>query len=357
MVCLLGPALMGCQGPPAPAEAAWTLPHAQGWVVRWRGARPVAVDGQPVPAEAGQAVLDDGRPHTVQVGALQWTVPARAPDPAAPLQVAVLGDGRATVDHVGPSAYWAGILGEALATDPAFVINTGDLVKRGTHPHEWARYLATLPPWPPVVAVRGNHDRGGLFEVLGVGVGPVFGWTVGPARFVFFDSEGEDAAVRARLPALAQALAEGGARWKVVVLHRPVWSRGNHGSDDRGLNAALVPLLERAGVTLVLSGHDHDYERFCPSLGVGPARRCDPAGVTYLVTGGAATLTVPLPGLSRRVDSATAAQDRAMSRAFSGSHHFVTLRFEADRIEGTAHRTRTGNLRPAGVFDRFVIAR
>ncbi len=322
-------------------------------MVRWRDAAAVTVDGVAQPGGVGAASLSDTVAHTVQVDGRAWRVPPRPTDRCGALRLVVLGDGRATVDGVGPSAYWAGLLGEALALAPAAILNTGDLVKRGRAPAEWARYLRSLPPWPPVIAVRGNHDRGGLFERYGAGVGPVFPWDAGPVRVVFFDSEGEDAAVRARLPALAAALAGAGDRWRLVVLHRPVWSRGNHGSDDRGLNAALVPLLEGAGADLVLSGHDHDYERFCPSLGVGPARRCDPRGPLYVVSGGAATVTVPAPGLSRRVPDETARQDRAASQVFSGSHHLLVLDVSPTAIAGRALRTRTGNVRPAGEIDRF----
>ena len=57
-------------------------------------------------------------------------------------------------------------------------------------------------------------------------------------------------------------LAEPTERWKIVYLHRPIWSQGLHGSDELGVNEALVELFDRHHVALVLSGHDHNYERF-----------------------------------------------------------------------------------------------
>ena len=62
--------------------------------------------------------------------------------------------------------------------------------------------------------------------------------------------------------------------WKIVYMHRPPYSSGEHGS-DAGLRAKLAPILEKHGVQLVLSGHDHDYERMVPQN-----------GVQYIVTGG-----------------------------------------------------------------------
>lgn len=321
-----------------------TLPEgADGWRLRWQGAP------------------EDGRSVTagpVTVGRTTVDVPPR-PGPCAPLRFVVLGDGRAAVDGVGPSAYWPGILAEALALRPAFVLNTGDLVKNGEVAAEWPPYLRSLPPWPPVIAVRGNHDRGPLFYAHGMAPGPVFGHLLGPVFVVGLDTElvgeGFDAALGS-IERLFDDPEASRATWRVLALHRPVWSRGNHGSDERRVNDRLVPLIDRLGFDAVFAGHDHDYERFCPSVGHGPSRRCVPpgAGALYVVTGGAATFTNPVPGVSRKVDPAVAAVDAAHSRAFSGSKHIVEVQADLETLRITARRTRTGNLRPPAVIDRFA---
>ena len=63
---------------------------------------------------------------------------------------------------------------------------------------------------------------------------------------------------------------------------------GEHG-DDPGFGQWFVPILKAHHVPLVLSGHDHDYERFHPI-----------DGVTYIVTGGGGKgvreLGAPRPG-------------------------------------------------------------
>ena len=71
-----------------------------------------------------------------------------------------------------------------------------------------------------------------------------------------------------------QDLAATDARWIVAVSHRPPFSSGTHG-DDRQVQEAFLPLFRRHGVDLVLSGHDHHYER---------SRPVD--GIVYIVTGG-----------------------------------------------------------------------
>ncbi len=327
-----------------------TLPDgADGWRVRWQGAAAgTAADGQ-----AGLRVAAGA----VSIGATRMVLPPR-PGPCAPLRFVVLGDGRAAVDGIGPSAYWPGILDEALALRPAFVVNTGDLVKNGDAPGEWPAYLRSLPPWPPIIAVRGNHDRGPAFYDLGLAPDTVFGHRLGPVYLVGLDTELRDGAFDAAL-ARVERLFEGPeaqrATWRILALHRPVWSRGNHGSDERRVNDRLVPLIDRLGFDAVFAGHDHHYERFCPSLGHGADRRCAPPGqgVLYVVTGGAATYTNPVPGVSQKVDDAVAAVDEAHSRVFSGSKHVVEVEVDLQRLSLTARRTRTGNLRPAAVIDRF----
>lgn len=62
--------------------------------------------------------------------------------------------------------------------------------------------------------------------------------------------------------------------------HHPRFSSGEHGN-----NAALDPAwrtLAAAGADLVVTGHDHDYERFAPLDGAGNA---DPAGIREFVVG------------------------------------------------------------------------
>lgn len=341
---------------PAPVEdppGAWgvrTLPDgADGWRVRWQGAATGAEDGRAgVRLKAG----------AVQLGATRFVIPPR-PEPCAPLRFVVLGDGRAAVDGIGPSAYWPGILAEALALEPAFVVNTGDLVKNGDAPEEWPAYLRSLPPWPPIIAVRGNHDRGPAFYDLGLAPDTVFGHRLGPVYLVGLDTELRDEAFDAALARIERLFDDPEAQratWRILALHRPVWSRGNHGSDERRVNDRLVPLIDRLGFDAVFAGHDHHYERFCPSLGQGDTRRCAApgAGVLYVVTGGAATYTNPVPGVSRKVDDAVAAVDAAHSRVFSGSKHVVEVTVDLERLTLTTHRTRTGNLRPSAVIDRFT---
>ncbi|MCP4249517.1 MAG: metallophosphoesterase, partial [bacterium] len=74
----------------------------------------------------------------------------------------------------------------------------------------------------------------------------------------------------------AETLAATDAPWKLVAVHHPPYSAGYQGSahDERD---SFSPIFEQHGVQLVLSGHEHDYQRN-ESIN----------GVTYLVSGAGA---------------------------------------------------------------------
>jgi 3',5'-cyclic AMP phosphodiesterase CpdA len=76
---------------------------------------------------------------------------------------------------------------------------------------------------------------------------------------------------------LADALRRSTAKWKIALTHHPAWTCGGYRSHP-GVLQRWVPLFEEHGVDLVLSGHDHNYQRFA-------ARN----GVRYLVHGGGNT--------------------------------------------------------------------
>ena len=81
---------------------------------------------------------------------------------------------------------------------------------------------------------------------------------------------------------LERALASSNVLWKVAVLHHPAFTCGSYHSHPNVVRR-WVPLFERYGVRIVLSGHDHNYQRFVP-------RR----GVTYVVHGGGAGAFYPI---------------------------------------------------------------
>jgi 3',5'-cyclic AMP phosphodiesterase CpdA len=105
---------------------------------------------------------------------------------------------------------------------------------------------------------------------------------------------------------LAATLQRSHARWTVVALHHPPYSSGYQGS-SLDAREAFSPLFEQYEVDLVLSGHEHDYER---------SERIN--GVTYVVSGGAAE--------TRRTG-----KENFTAVAVSW-HHFVEIDVLSDRM-------------------------
>jgi len=71
--------------------------------------------------------------------------------------------------------------------------------------------------------------------------------------------------------------------WIIAVTHHAPYSTGSHGSDAR-VRSKLVPIFEQYGVDLVLSGHDHIYQRSKPLRG-GVVTPIAQGGIPYIVTG------------------------------------------------------------------------
>lgn len=78
---------------------------------------------------------------------------------------------------------------------------------------------------------------------------------------------------------LDDSLASSTSQWKIVMLHHPLYSSGQHGSTV-GAREQLEPILIRHHVDLVLAGHDHNYERTVPQN-----------GITHVVSGGGCKTT------------------------------------------------------------------
>jgi len=116
-----------------------------------------------------------------------------------------------------------------------------------------------------------------------------FDW--GHVHFVALDSNcaiglasSDRCALAAQKAWLEKDLAGTPQPWKVVFFHHPPWSSGDHGS-QLAMRRHFAPIFEKYGVDLVLTGHDHNYERSKPMQGDDVAG-AGKTGIPYLVVGG-----------------------------------------------------------------------
>lgn len=111
-----------------------------------------------------------------------------------------------------------------------------------------------------------------------------YSYDYGPIHFVALDTEFafQDATRRSEQIAwLDSDLAATSQPWKVVYFHRSPYSAGGEHGSDLTVRAAFGPIFERYGVQLVISAHEHIYERSKPWR-----EGTSGSPVTYIVTGG-----------------------------------------------------------------------
>ena len=147
------------------------------------------------------------------------------------------------------------------------VVLVGDNIYGSERPQDFVKKFET--PYKPLLdrgvkfyASLGNHDaREQRFYKFFNMDGELFYSFQAPRQSVRFFALESTYMEPEQVEWLDKALGSAGEDWKIVFQHHPLYSSGRtHGSDER-LRATLEPLLRKHGVSLVLTGHDHDYER------------------------------------------------------------------------------------------------
>ena len=73
--------------------------------------------------------------------------------------------------------------------------------------------------------------------------------------------------------------------WTLAAWHKPAWSGMPGRTADPTALLLFAPVLEDAGVQVVLQGHNHMYERFAPMAGNQSVAEGE-EGTVYVVSGG-----------------------------------------------------------------------
>jgi hypothetical protein len=112
-------------------------------------------------------------------------------------------------------------------------------------------------------------------------------------RFFALDSRTFD---EDQLTWLGKELKDSSSRWKIVYFHHPLYTSGRYDSASRALRIAVEPVLVEGDVDVVLSGHEHFYERTVPQR-----------GIYYFISGAAGSLRAndirPTPLTARGFDT------------------------------------------------------
>ena len=217
-----------------------------------------------------------------------FVVTAPLPGTAKPTRIWVIGDS-GTADR-NARAVRDAFLNFTGSRDPDLWIMLGDnAYNDGTDVEYQAAVFDTYPQvlartvlWPTL----GNHDgftadstteSGPYYDIFSLprngeaggvasGTEAYYSFDYGNMHFICLDSDETDrSADGAMMTWLAADLAANDKEWVIAFWHHPPYSKGNHDSDGEdqaiSMRENAVPLLERYGVDLVLTGHSHSYER------------------------------------------------------------------------------------------------
>jgi hypothetical protein len=205
------------------------------------------------------------------VGSLAAASPQVAPMPGTnPLHFAVIGDNG---NGEEPQYDVARQMLRAHAVVPyTFVVMMGDNMYGSQTPRDFVNKFET--PYGPLLrmgipfyAALGNHDRpeNRNYPHFNMGGQRYYSFVKGPVRFFVLDTNFVDPQ---QLAWFEGALKSAGEAWKIVVFHHPIYSDGDRHGSNVAIRVQLEPLLVRHGVDVVLSGHEHIYERIKPQKGI-----------------------------------------------------------------------------------------
>ncbi|WP_164742776.1 FN3 domain-containing metallophosphoesterase family protein [Brevibacterium linens] len=176
---------------------------------------------------------------------------------------------------------WERTLSTAVATadDPSFLYSLGDQVNAAGNQEQYAQYLAPEATRTiPQATTIGNHDvsskayeqhfnRPNVSQDHGGGgiitSGGDYWFIEDGVLFLNINSNSSDMDAHAEF--IDEVVAEHGgqARWTVLGFHHSIYSTATHWNDldVKRLRKAIPPVAARNDIDLVVSGHDHIFNR------------------------------------------------------------------------------------------------
>ena len=109
----------------------------------------------------------------------------------------------------------------------------------------------------PFKGVLGNHD-GSSYSKLFNQTSMLFAFDAGQARIILLNTEDS---VSSNVMFLENELKTTKQPWKIVSMHKPLYTSPSNHPEEKDLASKLQPLFDHYKVDLVLYGHNHNYER------------------------------------------------------------------------------------------------
>jgi predicted phosphodiesterase len=217
-----------------------------------------------------------------------------------------------------------------------FVIALGDNIYTGSDPSDFEKafavpYKPLLDAGVPFYAVLGNHDTTNerFYKPFNMNGANYYAYKKGNVRFFALDSNYMDRKQTAWIE--TQLREAGNGDWKICYFHHPLYSSARFHGPDIDLRKVLEPLFVKYGVDVVLSGHDHVYERVRPQQ-----------GIYYFVEGASGSLRV-----------GNLSPSAITAKGFDTDRTFMMIEIAGDDLYFQA-TSRTGVAVDSGVIHRTI---
>jgi len=173
---------------------------------------------------------------------------------------------------------------ETICPDSAFTVNLGDFVNDNTN-EEWDYYFDCFSfnnMNTTLVPVAGNHD-GNITNKLNINSfnsmfnleaensnskmnwinGVYYSFDYSNAHFAVLNTNDMYPMLQSQRNWLINDMKNSDKDWKIVLIHRPVYSEGKNVNKplEIMMREVLIPLFDELDIDLVLEGHDHCYYR------------------------------------------------------------------------------------------------
>ncbi len=220
------------------------------------------------------------------------------------------------------------VVGEMAKFAPDVFVNTGDALATGGSLPDWDGFFAIegdLLKQAPLMPAFGNHEAflgqayyagywhlPNAYDVTELN----YAWAYGRSYWIVLDSN--DTPSGERLAWIEQELVKASKYpYRFLAFHHPMYTFSNH-LPAASIRKVLKPLLEKYGVSAVMNGHNHCYERF------------EVDGIHYIVTGGGGA---PLYGINDNVVTA----EKDLRKVAKKVHHFLIGEFTKDQATFKVH--------------------
>ena len=118
-------------------------------------------------------------------------------------------------------------------------------------------------------AALGNHDNRDQtkYPLFGMDGQRYYAFKAPKQNVRFFALE-STYPVPAQIEWLEKELKSSTDEWKIAYFHHPLYSSARHHGSTESLRRSFEPLFVRYNVSVVMTGHDHTYERTKPQQGI-----------------------------------------------------------------------------------------